>query len=229
MNDAEREPSVRSGCFEGVPLAALDFFEDLEADNSRPYWLAHKHIYDESVRAPLEALTAELAHEFGAAKVFRPYRDVRFAKDKTPYKTHQGAVVQDGPSRASLYLHVDAAGLFVAGGRWHLESAEVDRYRRAVADDVAGSALERVLQRVRRARFDIGGHRLTRVPSGYPREHPRGDLLRHRSLVAQRSYGAPDWLTSPRARTEIAKAWRSLAPLNDWLDTHVGGTVGTSV
>ena len=73
--------------FTGIPVAALDFYEDLEADNSKSFWTAHKHIYEESVRTPLEALAAELEPEFGSPKLFRPYRDVRFAKDKTPYKT----------------------------------------------------------------------------------------------------------------------------------------------
>ena len=77
--------------FDGIPLAALDFYEDLEADNTKSFWTAHKKIYDEAVRAPLEALCAELEKQYGAAKLFRPYRDVRFAKDKTPYKNHQGA------------------------------------------------------------------------------------------------------------------------------------------
>lgn len=68
--------------FDGIPLAALDFYEDLENDNSKSFWTKHKHVYEESVRAPLESLAAELAPEFGPAKLFRPYRDVRFAKDK---------------------------------------------------------------------------------------------------------------------------------------------------
>jgi uncharacterized protein (DUF2461 family) len=67
--------------FDGIPLAALDFYEDLEADNSKAFWASHKHIYEESVRAPIEALVAELTPEFGAAKFFRPYRDIRFAKE----------------------------------------------------------------------------------------------------------------------------------------------------
>src|ERR1700761_4398338 len=98
--------------FTGIPIAALDFYEDLEADNSKAFWTAHKSIYDESVKAPFEALLAELAPEFGAAKLFRPYRDVRFAKDKTPYKTHQGAWFGE----SSCYVHVSAAGLFLAAG-----------------------------------------------------------------------------------------------------------------
>jgi len=100
--------------FHGIPVAALDFYEDLEADNTKSFWNSHKQVYDQSVRAPIEELAAALAPAFGPGKLFRPYRDVRFAKDKTPYKTHQG--VWFGES--ARYLHVSAAGLFVAGWRF---------------------------------------------------------------------------------------------------------------
>lgn len=204
--------------FAGIPLAALDFYEDLEADNSKAFWSAHKHVYEQSVRAPLEALAEALATDFGPAKFFRPYRDIRFSKDKTPYKTHQG--IWFGES--SLYVHVSAAGLFVAGGYWDNSPAQVDRLRRGVADDVAGAALERTINAVRRKGFEIGGHKLSRVPSGYEKDHPRADLLRHKSLAAHREDGSPAWLPTARAKGEIAKAFRSLAPLVAWLDTHVG-------
>lgn len=204
--------------FAGIPIAALDFYEDLEADNTKAFWTAHKQVYDEAVKAPLEALVAVLAVEFGSAKLFRPYRDVRFAPDKTPYKTHQGAWF----SESSLYLQVSAAGLMVAGGYWDTSSAQVERLRRAVVDDVAGAALERALATVGKARFTLGGHQLTRVPSGYPKEHPRADLLRYKSLSARREFGSPAWLTTKRAQSEVVKAWRSMNPLISWLDTHVG-------
>jgi uncharacterized protein (TIGR02453 family) len=204
--------------FAGIPIAALDFYEDLEADNSKAFWTAHKHIYDESVRAPLEALADALATDFGIPKFFRPYRDVRFSKDKTPYKTHQGMWFGE----SSMYLHLSAAGLYVAGGYWDTSSAQVDRLRRGIADDVAGPALQRAITSVRRKGFGIGGHQLARVPSGYDKDHPRADLLRHKSLTASREFGSPAWLTTTRAKTEITRAWRALAPLVGWLDTHVG-------
>jgi uncharacterized protein (TIGR02453 family) len=204
--------------FTGIPVAALDFYEDLENDNSKVFWTAHKHIYDEQVKAPLEALGEVLAPEFGTPKFFRPYRDVRFSKDKTPYKTHQGLFFRE----TSRYLHISAAGLMVAGGYWESSSAQVDRLRRAVADDVAGPALQRAIAAVEKKHFDIGTPQLTRVPSGYAKEHPRADLLRRKSLSAHRELGCPAWLATGRARSEIVKALRSLAPVIDWLDTHVG-------
>lgn len=204
--------------FDGIPVAALDFYEDLENDNSKAFWTAHKHVYDESVRRPIEALCDAVAKEFGPPKLFRPYRDVRFAKDKTPYKTHQGVWF----SESSSYLHISAAGLFVAAGYWDTTSQQVERFRRAVADDVAGPALERAIGTLRKKGFELGGHQLTRVPSGYDRDHPRAELLRYKTLTGHREFGCPPWLATKRAQTEIIKAWRALAPLVGWLDTHVG-------
>ena len=204
--------------FTGIPIAALDFYEDLEADNSKAFWTAHKPVYDEAVRAPLEALGAALAEEFGAPKVFRPYRDVRFAKDKTPYKTNQGVYFAD----SSRYLHITAAGLFVAGGYWDTSSPQVGRLREAVADDRTGRLLEQALAAVTKAGFEVGGDRLSRVPSGYDKEHPRAELLKHKSLIGHAELGAPAWLSTKRAVTEVTKRFRALAPLVDWLDEHVG-------
>ena len=204
--------------FTGIPTKALDFYEDLEADNTKTFWTANKHIYDECVKAPLEALVAELGKEFGEAKLFRPYRDVRFSKDKTPYKTHQGAWFGE----SSTYLHISAAGLFVAAGYWETSSSQVDRLRRAVADDVAGAALQRAITAVTKKGNEIGGEQLTRVPSGYDKDHPRAELLRYKSLTAHREVGCPDWLATAKAKTEIAKLWRGFSPLTNRLQSNVG-------
>ena len=204
--------------FDGIPIAALDFYEDLENDNSKVFWTSHKTIYDEQVKAPMQALATELAKTYGEIKLFRPYRDVRFSKDKTPYKTHQGIWFGE----TSVYVEVSAAGLRLAGGYWRTSSAQVQRLRRAVDDDVAGPALERALAGVRRKGLTLNGEQLTRVPSGYDKDHPRADLLRYKTLTAGAQLGAPEWLTTPRAKAEIAKVWRSMTPMIAWLQTHVG-------
>jgi uncharacterized protein (TIGR02453 family) len=203
--------------FAGIPFAALDFYEDLEADNSKAYWSAHKAVYDEQVKAPIEALTSELADEFGPGKFFRPYRDVRFSKDKRPYKTHQGVYF----SESRRYFHISAAGLFVGGGYYEMASDQVGRFRRAVEGDITGPALEAAICRALGAKLEIGGEQLTRVPSGFAKDHPRADLLRYKTVTAHREFGSPQWLTTKRTKTELVKAWRAMQPLIDWLDTNV--------
>ncbi|MFD9663794.1 DUF2461 domain-containing protein [Rhodococcus sp. NPDC059968] len=207
--------------FTGIPTAALDFYEDLEADNSKSFWTAHKSVYDESVRAPMTALLAELESEFGAGKVFRPYRDVRFSKDKTPYKTHQGGFVETRPG-VGFYVQIDAAGLFVAGGFYSHTPLQVGRFRDAVDDDRRGRELVRLVKKVRSSGFEIGGDTVKTRPRGVAEDHPRLDLMRHKSLTASRTYQSPDWIETPRAADEVRTAWRSMRPLVDWLTTVIG-------
>ena len=87
--------------FSGWPEEALDFYDELAADNTKTYWTANKAVYEEKILRPMADLTEELAAEFGEPKIFRPYRDVRFSPDKTPYKTHIGAVIGGSGLRAS--------------------------------------------------------------------------------------------------------------------------------
>ncbi|BAD59735.1 DUF2461 domain-containing protein [Nocardia farcinica] len=207
--------------FGGFPLAGLDFYEDLEADNSKAFWTAHKHVYEQAVREPMTALTAELEDDFGPAKIFRPYRDVRFAKDKSPYKTAQGAVVGTAPG-VGWYVQIGAPGLFVGGGFYSGSGAQVALLRRAIDDEVRGAELESVLAAVTDAGFTVGGEVLETKPKGYDADHPRIALLRHKSLTCSREFGAPDWLPTPRAADEVRAAWEALRPLVEWLTAVVG-------
>jgi uncharacterized protein (TIGR02453 family) len=211
--------------FAGFPEQALIFYEGLEADNSKTYWTQHKAAYEAHVKAPLLALLEELAPEFGTAKVFRPYRDVRFSNDKTPYKTHQGAVVHaDGHGTGAWYLQISADGLHVSGGSWRLESDQVARYRRAVADTVQGPRLQTEIDRLQGAGWDIRGEKLTRVPAGYPADAERLELLKHKSLHVGRDWEPADWLHQRRALEEVRAAWRDVRALNTWLADNVGAT-----
>ena len=211
--------------FEGFPDEGLVFYEGLEADNSKTYWTQHKADYETFVKAPLTALLDELAPEFGTAKIFRPYRDVRFSNDKTPYKTHQGAVVHaDGAGTGAWYLQISAEGLHVAGGSWRLESDQVARYRRAVADDVQGPRLQVEVDRLIAAGWAIRGETLTRVPAGYSADAERLELLRHKSLHAAKTWEPVEWLHERRALDEVRTAWRDLRTLNAWLADNVGAT-----
>ncbi len=205
--------------FTGFPEQALVFYEGLKADNTKAYWTDHKDVYDRAVRAPLDALLADLAPEFGPAKVFRPYRDVRFSKDKTPYKTHAAAVVEVG---GSLYVQLGADGLFVGGGYWHTESDQVQRLRAAVDDDVSGRRLQEVLDGL--AGWEVMGERLQRLPKPYAPDHPRADLLRHKSLAAGLRLEPAEWLHTVECGERVAAAWRQVSPLNAWLSQHVGPT-----
>jgi uncharacterized protein (TIGR02453 family) len=205
-----------SDTFHGFPEAAFDFYDDLEMDNTRSFWEAHKATYDVAVRAPMVALTEALGPEFGAAKVFRPYRDVRFAKDKTPYKTHQGAFVAAAPA-TGWYLEIAAPGFRVGAGFYHAESADLARIRTAIDEDRRGKELEHLLAHLQSAGFELGGDRLKTSPRGFAADHPRIDLLRHKSLVLGRPYGFDAVVHTPALVDRVRADWRALRPLVDWI------------
>lgn len=209
--------------FRGFPSDAVEFYAGLEADNSKDWWAAHKQVYEESVRQPIEALLAELEPAFGPGKVFRPYRDTRFSSDKSPYKTHQGAfvAVDDG---LGYYVQLDADGLYVGGGFHHHAPDQVTRYREAVDDDDSGAALTSLVGDLEASGMEIGGEVLKTRPRGVPEDHPRLELMRHKSLTAGRRHGAPAWLATRRVLSKVRDDWESMRPLVDWISTYVGPT-----
>jgi uncharacterized protein (TIGR02453 family) len=204
--------------FRGWPAEAIDFFEDLELDNSKAFWEEHKAVYERAVRAPMVELLAELAAEFGPGKVYRPYRDVRFSKDKSPYKTSIDAHVGDVG-----YVTLSAAGLGAGSGMYQLAPDQLDRYRRAVADDRSGAALDEVVGGLRRAGHECSPHgALKTAPRGYPKDHPRIELLRAKGLTAWHRWEPGPWLATAKAKTRVADLIRAAGPLNEWLAAHVG-------
>jgi uncharacterized protein (TIGR02453 family) len=203
--------------FAGWPDEALEFYEGLEADNSKTYWTAHKVVYESAVLAPMTALLDELTAEFGPAKVFRPYRDVRFSKDKSPYKTAIGAVIGAG------YVQLSAVGLAVGTGMYRMAPDQVERYRQAVAADPAGQDLEQVISAVEAGGVGVHGHDpLKSAPRGFPADHPRIGLLRNRGLTAWQEWPAGAWLGTPEPRERVTGFLRAAGPLTDWLAAHVG-------
>ncbi|MGZ4496479.1 MAG: DUF2461 domain-containing protein [Nocardioides sp.] len=204
--------------FTGFPTAALDFYDDLEVDNTKSFWESHKAVYAEAVKAPMTALCAALEPEFGPAKVFRPYRDVRFAKDKTPYKTHQGAFVAAGPA-TGWYVELAAQGMRVGGGFYEASGARLAAIREAMADDKTGPALARLLTRYEKDGWEVGGEQLKTSPRGYDADHPRIDLLRRKQLFVGRPYGF-DGLDDPAIADRVREDWRALRPLVEWVATH---------
>ena len=204
--------------FRGWPPEALEFYEGLEADNSKVYWTAHKDVYDEHVYAPMAALLVELEPEFGPGKIFRPNRDIRFSADKSPYKTAVAANLERGG-----YIQLSARGLAAGNGMYMMAPDQLDRYRRAVADDDIGEGLRRLVAQVESQGIEVSGHdTLKTAPKGYPKDHPRVDLLRNKGLIAWKQWPVAAWLGTAAAKKRIVEFLRASQPLRDWLDTHVG-------
>jgi uncharacterized protein (TIGR02453 family) len=209
--------------FSGWPEEALEFYEGLAADNTKTYWTKHKEIYDAKVLLPMTELVEELAPEFGETKIFRPYRDIRFSKDKTPYKTHIGAMVGSG------YVQFSAEGLAAGNGMYGMAADQLDRYRQAVAGDRTGGELEDVIAAVESAGIGVTGRDVLKAaPRGYPADHPRIGLLRYKGIVAWKEWPVAEWLETAAARDRVTGFLQATRPLSAWLDTNVGPSATAS-
>ncbi len=205
--------------FKGWPATASEFFVGLEADNTKAYWLDHKDAYERDVKAPMEALLAELRDEFGESHLFRPYRDTRFRADKSPYKTTVAARVGDG------YVQFSADGLFAGAGTYHMAPDQLARYRDAVVAEGPGRKLESVVAAARAAGLDVHSHELLKTaPRGYPKEHPRLELLRMKGLVASRDWAPATWQSTAAAKKRVVDTFRAASPLVTWVRTNVGAS-----
>ena len=204
--------------FRGWPAEALEFYEGLEADNTRAYWQDHKKEYEELVRRPMTELLGELAGEFGEGAIFRPYRDVRFSRDKSPYKTAIGATMARGG-----YVQFSARGLAAGSGYYVMMPDQLDRYRRAIDDDKTGADLEGLVTALRKAGIDVTAREsLKTAPKGYAKDHPRIELLRHKGLIAWKEWPVAAWMGTAKAKQRVVDFLHAARPLHDWLDTNVG-------
>jgi uncharacterized protein (TIGR02453 family) len=192
------------------------FFIGLELDNSKRYFESNRKTYLEQVRKPLEDLLAELEPEFGKGKIARPNRDIRFSANKSPYKTNIYAMTPGG------YVALDAKGLTAAAGHYEMDKPTLDAYRAAVAGDRAGPELQAIIDRLEFAGYEIGGEELKRIPPGFPPDHARARLLRHKRLYFWKGFGLQPWLGSAKAKEKVAEVWRAGKPLEDWFSRHLG-------
>ena len=211
-----------SARFEGFADRDGRFFRALARNQRREWFEAHRQEYEHGWLAPMKALLAEVReridplfrhHPLREPNVFRIYRDVRFSKDKSPYKTHIGGYVAidgagQGPSApAALYVHLGATEVFVAAGHYMMDPGQLARFRQAVVNDRQGGELGAMLRKLTRAGYAVGSHDvLQRVPRGLDPGHPRADLLRRKGLI----------VTFPEPPRELLVA-RSFV---DWLVSH---------
>jgi uncharacterized protein (TIGR02453 family) len=209
--------------FAGWPKPALQFFHGLKRDNSKAFFEAHRQVYEEQVRQPMEALLAEVERDLGPdveVKVFRLNRDLRFTPDKRPYKEHLGAYLSTAGA-GGLYLQVSDDGLYLAVGSHEMAPDQLIRYRDAVAGK-QGEKLARTVAALVTQGYQVTEPSFKRVPAGYEADHPRGDLLRCKGLMASRHWKPGAWLQTVEAKDRVRQAVKDSKPLTNWLDTQVG-------
>lgn len=214
--------------FGGFPPELFTFFEGLHEDNSKDYWNANKTVWHEQVRKPMLTLLCELREEFGPMRMFRPNRDVRFAKDKSPYKLWAGATSE---SRAvggiGYYLEVSTAGIVTGYGAMAMARDQLQRFRAAIDEATSGREFEKLRAGLTRRSLPITSGidpPLNRAPSGYLSTHPRSEILRWKGAAVVQQYDKADWIHTPLALDKIRTIWSGARPLKDWLDRHIGPT-----
>jgi uncharacterized protein (TIGR02453 family) len=207
--------------FTGFPLEAVHFYEGLVADNSRTYWQANKSVYETAVRAPFLAMLDELG-DYGPFQVFRPYKDVRFSKDKTPYKENIGGY-GESEGGTGYYVAFSNTGIYAGAGYYGMASDQLERFRTAVDAEATGAEVARLVAAVERAGLKPGAmSELKTAPRGYPKDHPRIDLLRRKGLMAGREFPLAKWMHTKAAVGKVRDVWTAAADLSAWLDLHVG-------
>ena len=225
--------------FTGFRPEAIEFLVELADNNNRAWFTPRKADYERLLKGPLEALCVALDEAFHEGAIplaadparspFRIYRDVRFSKDKSPYKTHVSASFPwteggrvDGPhgfgegGNPGGYFHLSPGEAYVGGGMWHPSSAKVAAFRHAVADD-PGTIRGMLDEPAFADRFGaLSGDSLLRVPPGFPKDHPEADLLRLKDYTFGHRL-ADDDVSGPQLVGVLASAFETALPVMRWL------------
>ncbi len=223
--------------FSGFPKDFFMFFQDLDANNNRPWFNANKARYFESVVNPLSAFIVCIAPHLRkispyyradpkphGGSMFRIYRDTRFSKDKTPYKTHAACHFRHHAGKDAhapgFYAHFDMDKLYFGGGIWRPPSSHLNTIRETIVDSPA--EWSKILgAKAMRDRGGIRGDGLKRPPRGFDPEHPHVEDLKRKSFYLMTEAG-PRLAHSPDLVREAAAAFRAAAPLNRFITEALG-------
>ena len=221
--------------FHGFPREAVQFFENLIWNNNRAWFQEHKEAYQEKVLVPAVEFVRVMGERLrtmspgvvadtrtnGAGSIFRIYRDVRFSKDKRPYKTYLGVFFQDGARKKmenpGFYFHTEPGKLMLAAG-WHEPPrAALGAFRDAVVDPELGPALADAVEQVRAASvYEIGGRHYKRAPRGYDPDHPNAQYLLYNGLFTSCEGPIPDEFYSDGLVDYCAAHWAAMHPIHAW-------------
>jgi uncharacterized protein (TIGR02453 family) len=222
--------------FRGFPRSAPAFWPELAAEMSKPWFDANKARYETEWVAPMQALLDDVAAKLapayrplklGAPKVMRIYRDVRFAKDKSPYKTHIGAVITVTSrtladyGNSALYVHMGLEEEFCGVGIYYFDAKQLAKWRKVVGGK-RGEAIAKIVKALRAKGYAVGGHDdYKKVPKGFDEDHPRAELLKMKGLTGGFPAIPKGMLFEPRLVKFLADHAKAFVPMVKWLQASV--------
>jgi uncharacterized protein (TIGR02453 family) len=222
--------------FEGFPKSAPAFWPELASEMSKPWFDANKARYEGEWVAPMQALLDDVAAKLapaykplklGEPRVMRIYRDVRFSKDKSPYKTHIGAVITVTSKsladygNAALYAHMGLDEEFCGVGIYYFDAKQLAKWRKAVGGK-KGEEIAKIVKGLRAKGYSVGGHDdYKKIPKGFDDDHPRAEFLKMKGLTG----GFPEIPKGMLFKPELAK-WlvghgKAFVPMVKWLQANV--------
>src|SRR5213594_4237128 len=225
---------MKTETFSAFPKEGLQFLRSLKRNNNRDWFQSHKGIYEAHVKKPIEDLVAAIAVEFEQfapemvaspkVSVYRIYRDTRFSKDKSPYKTHAAAVFpRSGLGKhegAAFYLHISPTELLIGGGLYMPLPEDLNAVRNHIADhpDRFFAILEH--DRFRKIFGSLEGERLQRVPQGFTVDHMAADYLKYKQFLAARNFPARV-ATTPRFYKLVVETFQAMLPFVRFLNDPI--------
>ena len=226
---------VNSG-FNGFSKDVLKFYEEISGNNHREWFQQNKSRYQDGVLKSAQAFVEILGERLkllstgiqydsrtsGVGSILRIYRDIRFSKDKTPYKDHLGIIFWEGPQKKmenpAFYFHLDSAGALFYSGFYRFTRDFLRAYREAVHDNQLGAELVSILGELKELEgYEFGGDQYKRVPSGYEKDHPRADLLRYKGLWGKSPHITPKLVSSSELVDACFDYAVQMLPLHKWL------------
>ena len=219
--------------FEGFPDSGLAFLRQLATHNEREWFEAHRSAWDEQIIPAMLSWCGELCERLRDAmpklvfvprvggSVYRLNRDIRFSRDKSPYKTHVAALMWEGEGdkhdAPGVYLHVSPDEVIFGGGLYLFEEGRLDSYRKLLHDAAAAARLQSALEAAKKAGLKPEGEKLQKPPRGFDAESPFADLARYKGLVVGKSMKPAAWLHRKEALDRSEAAARAYAPLHAWM------------
>ena len=227
---------MTSNPFTGFSVESLQFFTDLKSNNNKSWFVAHKPDYEKYVLAPARDFVIALGERLWDLSpdvvadprvnksIFRIYRDVRFSKDKTPYKTHLALWFPTGLGGGKFenpgyYFHLEPGNIMVGVGIHGFSKPLLKAYREAVVDPELGPKLAEITAGVLKKGYGIGSKTYKRVPRGFDPDHEYADLLRYSGLTSGTDLGIPAELHSPELVNFCFDRYKDMAPVVHWLQT----------